>query len=74
MCLMEKGEDANCCQALREAYRSVVGVVAWTVLTMVESAVYVQAFQRRVHAPRVFDCRRLNVVIRNVKKRYMWVA
>lgn len=30
-------------------------------------AVYVQVFQRRVHAPRVTDCKRLNLVIRYMK-------
>ena len=30
---------------------SVPGVVAWTVLTGAELAVYVQAAQRRAHAP-----------------------
>lgn len=65
--LTGKDEEVNCCTVLHEVYRSVLGVVAWTVLTRAELAAYVQAFQRRAHAPRVLDCERLNVVIRYMK-------
>ena len=51
-----------------DACRSVLGAVAWIVLTRVELAVYVQALQRRAHAPRVTDCKRLNRVIRYMKR------
>ena len=47
---------------------SVLGAVAWIVLTRAELAVYVQALQRRAHAPRVTDCERLDLVIRYMKK------
>ena len=47
---------------------SLLGAVAWTVLTRAELAVYVQALQRRAHAPRIKDCKRLNVVIRYMKR------
>ena len=56
-----------CDVVLHAAYRSVLGVVAWTVLTRAEQAVYVQALQRRAHAPRIKDCTRFNLVIRYVK-------
>ena len=59
-----KDDDALCDGPCREAYRSVLGAVAWTVLTKAELAVYVQALQRRAHAPRVSDCKRLSLVIR----------
>ena len=42
--------------------------MAWAVLTRVELAVCVQALQRRAHAPRITDCKRLNLVIRYMKK------
>ena len=58
----------RCDVACHEAYRSVLGAVAWAVLTRAELAVYVQALQRRAHAPRVADCKRLNLVIRYMKK------
>ena len=50
---------------LHEAYRPVLGAVAWIELSRAELAVYVQALQRRSHAPpRIIDCKRLNVAIR----------
>ena len=41
--LSGKDEDALCEFAVHDAYRSVLGAVAWTVLTRAELAVYVQA-------------------------------
>lgn len=67
--LLGKDEDSLCDVALREAYRSVLGAGAWDVLTKAELAAYVQTLQRRAHAPRIKDCKRLNVVIRCMKKR-----
>ena len=40
--LVGKGDEEACPVALREAHRSVLGAVAWTVLTRVDLAVYVQ--------------------------------
>lgn len=48
-----KDEDSLCDIAMHDAYRSVLGAVAWTVLTRAELAAYVQALQRRAHAPRI---------------------
>lgn len=59
-----KGEGAECGPQLHEACRFVLGAVAWTVLTRIELAVYVQALQRRAHAHHIKDCKRLNIVIR----------
>ena len=66
--LQGKGEESSCDTAMHDAYRSVLGAVAWTVLTRAELAVYVQALQRRAHAPGIKDCKRLNVVIRYMKR------
>ena len=66
--LVGKDEDTLCGNVLHDAYRSVLGAVAWTVLTRAELAVYVQALQRRAHAPRIKDCKRLNLVIRYMKR------
>ena len=63
-----KDDAALCGGPFHEAYRSVLGAVAWTVVTRVELAVYVQAFQRRVHAPMVIDRKRFNLLLRHVKK------
>ena len=66
--LTSKDEDSICDIAAHDAYRSVLGAVAWIVLTRAEVAVYVQVLQRRAHVPRVKDCKRLNVVIRYMKR------
>ena len=50
-------------------YMSLLGGIAWMVLTRVDIAVYVQALQRRAHSPRVKDCKRLNTVVRYVKRK-----
>ena len=63
------GEEAECDARLHEACRSVLGVVAWTVLTRAELAVYVQAFQRRAQAPRINDCTGLIIVSRYMMRR-----
>ena len=40
---------------LHEAYRSCLAAIVWAVLSGLNVAVYVQAFQRRGSAPRVID-------------------
>jgi hypothetical protein len=50
-------------------YMSLLGGTAWLILTRVDLAVFVQALQRRAHAPRLCDCKRLNVVVRYAKRR-----
>ena len=61
-------EEELCDTLLHESYRSVLGVAVWTVFTWVELAAYVQALQRRAHAPRIKDCERLNLAIRCMKR------
>ena len=61
------GKEALCDTELHDAYRSVLGAVAWIVLIWAELAVYVQALQRRAHAPKIKDCKILNMVIRHMK-------
>ena len=53
---------------MKEQYHSLLGGVAWTVITRADILVYVQALQRRGAAPRNVDCRRLNLVVRYLKK------
>ena len=66
--LTGQDEEALCGSKLREAYRSVHGVVAWKVLTRAALAMYVQALQRRAHVPRIIGCKRFYVVIRYMKR------
>ena len=49
-------------------YRQLLGAVAWTMLTRADLAIYVQALQRRCAKPRVVDVRRLNLVVRYLKR------
>ena len=63
-----KGDEALCDGPCHEACRSVPGAVAWIVLTRAGLAVYVQALQRRAHAPRAIDCKRLILVTRYMTK------
>ena len=63
-----KDEEAICDVILHEAHRSVLGAVVWIVFTRAELAVYVQALRRMAHAPRIKDCKRLNIVIRHVER------
>jgi len=53
---------------LASKFASLLGGVAWIVLTRAEIAIYVQALQRRASGPRVTDCRRINVLVRYVTR------
>ena len=55
-------------QTTHSAFQSLLGGAAWTALTRADAAVYMQALQRRAHAPRVVDCRRLNILVRYLKR------
>eukprot|EP00973_Karenia_brevis_P037025 5104059-Karenia_brevis.AAC.1 len=48
---------------------SLLGGVAWLVLTRVDIAVYVQSLQRHAHKPCVQDWKRLKTVVRFAKRR-----
>ena len=53
---------------LHSDYMSLLGGIAWTVLTRAEAAVYVQALQRSAHRPTIGHCRRLNLVLRYIRR------
>ena len=53
---------------LQDLFRSCIGAIAWAVLSRADIAVYVQALQRRGHAPRVVDIKRCNLVIRFLRR------
>lgn len=65
--LNDKYEEALCDTILHEAYMSVLGAVAWEVLTRAELALYAHALQRRAQAPRIEDCNKLISVIGHMK-------
>ncbi len=54
--------------ATHSGYSTLLGGAAWPILTRGDAAIFVQALQRRSHAPRVVDCRRLNVVVRYMQR------
>ena len=53
---------------VHELYRKLLGEVAWVMMTRADLAVYVQALQRRCAAPRAMDIRRLNLVLRYLRR------
>ena len=50
-------------------YMSLLGGAAWLTLTRVDLSIFIQALQRRAHAPRAIDVKRLNTVVRYAKRR-----
>ena len=63
-----KPEDELADKILAGLYISVLGGVAWMILTRADLAVYVQALQRRASNPRITDCKRLNLIVRYAKR------
>ena len=55
-------------EEMKASFDSLLGGVAWVVITRGDVAVYVQALQRRGSAPRVLDCRRINLVVRYLQR------
>ena len=58
---------------LKEKFDSLLGGAAWTVLTRGDVAIYIQALQRRSAATRIVDLRRLNLVVRYLKRHQIGV-
>jgi len=59
-----KGADTLACPELHAQYWSVLGAIAYAVLTRPDVAVFVAALQRFSHAPKIIHCKRLNAVVR----------
>ena len=57
----KKSEDAVSA-VLHSLYRSLLGAVAFLLLTRADVAVYASALQRLGHAPKVIHAKRLNVL------------
>ena len=72
----EMNDETEVTGSVAASYLSVLGAVAWTVITRADVCIYVQALQRRAHKPRVVDCKKLNLVVRYLKryKCSLWYA
>ena len=57
----KKSED-EVSPELRSLYRSLLGAVAFLLLTRIDVAVFVSALQRRGHAPKIMHVKRLHVL------------
>ena len=68
-----KPDEEEVDEKIASLYLSLLGGVAWMVLTRVDMAVYVQALQRRAQKPRVKDCKNLNLVVRYLKKQKLGI-
>ena len=66
--LICKDDEELRCTELRESFRSVLGVVAWTVLMRVVVVVFVQALQRRAHGFRAKESRKFSFAMRKMKR------
>ena len=64
-------DETEVSPTIAAAYMSVLGAVAWTVITRADVCIYVQALQRRAHKPRLIDCKKLNLVVRYLRKHQM---
>ena len=69
----KQDEDMYVEEATHSAYSSLLGGAAWLVLTRSDGAIYIQALQRHASKPRLKDCRRLNIVVRFLKRNKLGV-
>ena len=69
----KQDEDMYVEQATHSAYSSLLGGAAWLVLTRSDGSIYIQALQRHASKPRLKDCRRLNIVVRFLKRNKLGV-
>ena len=60
--------EALCCPTDHAAYMSLLGAVAWMVNTRADVAIFVGALQRVAKNPRIIDMKRLNTVLKFMKK------
>ena len=67
--LIGKDGDQEVEAAVSEKFRSLVGALAYGLITQFWIAVYVVALQRRLQAPKVIHVRRLNALVRILHKR-----
>ena len=65
----EEQEVKEFSEELGTLFMSLLGGLAWLVLTRLDICIYVQCMQRHAQAPRVGDIRKLNRLLRWVQKR-----
>ena len=57
-------QEEKACPDLHHQYWSVLGAIAYSVLTRPDVAVFVSALQRWSHEPNIIHVKRLNAVVR----------
>ena len=63
-----KAPDEEVVPAVATEYKSVLGAVAYAMMTQFHLLVYVVAAQRQSHKPTVLHCRRVNALLSHMKK------
>ena len=53
---------------IKTEYASVLGAVAYCMLTQLHLLIYIVALQRRSHSPTYLHCRRLNALLRHMQR------
>ena len=62
--LKGKSSDKDCSPELAQLFMSLLGAVAYALMTRVDVAVFVCALQRVTHKPKIIHIKRLNAVLR----------
>ena len=66
--LKGKPDDESAGPELTAKFMSLLGGVAWTVLTATGALVYIQALQRHAQKPTIGHCKRINIVLRYLRR------
>ena len=62
--LRGKASDKDCSPELTQLFMSLLGAVAYALMTRIDVAVFVCALQRMTHKPKIIHIKRLNAVLR----------
>jgi hypothetical protein len=63
--------ESACSVSLQALYMSLVGAVAWAMLTRVDMCIYCVACQRRTQTAQLIHVRRLNAIVRHMQRNPM---
>ena len=66
--LLGANPDQRCSDALTTHFMSLIGAVAYCLMTQHQIAVYLVALQRKLREPTIGDIRKLNIVTRKLQK------
>jgi len=61
-------QEESVSEQLHSSYMSLLGGAAWMTLTVAAISVFIQALQRHAQGPRLIDCKRLNALVRYLKR------